>query len=104
MWPVYIEATLSILWAYCVAGLALFWLLSYAMGVPPVGASPLPNWWAMTIGTLCLTQLLTGLVLDSRHDRSVLRTLPMTIAYPVLWLVQSFATALATPAGLLKRS
>ena len=102
MWPLYIDATLSILWAYCVAGVALFWLASYAVGVPPVGGSPFPNWWAMTIGTLCLLQLLTGMVLDSRHDRSVLRTLPMTVAYPVLWLVQSFATALSTPAGILR--
>jgi biofilm PGA synthesis N-glycosyltransferase PgaC len=102
MWPLYLEAALSILWAYCCAGLVAFWALSYAMGVPPVGASPLPNWWAMTIGTLCLTQFLTGLVLDARHDRSVFRTLPMAIAFPILWLMQSFATALATPAGLVR--
>lgn len=104
MWPLYVEAVLSILWAYCLAGLCAFWIVSYAIGVPPVGASPFPNWWAMTIGTLCLTQLLTGLVLDARYDRSLLRTLPVTIAYPALWLLQSFATALATPAGLLKRT
>ena len=102
MWPLYLEAALSISWAYCFAGLVVFWMVSYAMGVPPVGASPLPNWWAMTIGTLVLTQLLTGLVLDARYDRTVLRILPMAIAYPALWLLQSFATALATPAGLLR--
>src|SRR5262249_1062734 len=102
MWPLYLEAALSISWAYCFSALAAFWVVSYAIGVPPVGASPLPNWWAMTIGTLVLTQLLTGLVLDARYDRSVLRTLPMAIAYPVLWLVQSFATPLATPPGLVR--
>jgi biofilm PGA synthesis N-glycosyltransferase PgaC len=101
MWPIYVQAALSILWAYCFAGLAAYWMLAYALGVPPVGAWPLPNWWAMTLGTLCLSQLLTGVVLDARYDRRALHTLPMAIAYPILWLVQAFATALATPAGLL---
>ncbi|HKA23901.1 MAG TPA: glycosyltransferase family 2 protein [Candidatus Eisenbacteria bacterium] len=96
LWPVYLETALSTLWACAFAGLTLFWLTSYALGVPPVGASPLPNWWAMMIATLSLSQILTGLVLESRYDRSVLSSLPMAIAYPLLWVVQSFAIALST--------
>lgn len=102
LWPVYLEAALSILWAYCCAGLVAFWILSYAVGVPPAGASPLPNWWAMMLATLCLTQIVTGLALDSRYDRSVLRALPLAVAFPLLWVVHAFATALATPAGLTR--
>jgi len=105
LWPVYVEAMLSILWAYCFVLLTAFWLVSYSIGVPPVGASPIPNWWGMMIGTLCLSQLLTGVVLDSRYDRSVLGSFPVAITYPIVyWMLISLVTAISTPAGLLQRS
>ena len=103
LWPVYVEATLSILWAYCFVLLTSFWIVSYSIGVPPVGASPIPNWWGMTIGTLCLIQLLTGVVLDSRYDRSVLSAFPVAVAYPIVyWMLMSLCTAVSTPAGLVR--
>ena len=104
MWPVYIESSLSILWAYCFVLLTAFWALSYALGIPPVGVSPIPNWWGMTIGTLCLVQLFTGVVLDSRYDKSIIRYFPVAIAYPIVyWMLQSLITAYATPIGLFGR-
>ena len=104
LWPVYWEAVLSILWAYCFVFLTAFWLVSYAVGVPPVGASPIPNWWGMMIGTLCLLQLSTGALLDSRYDKSVMRAFPVAVVYPIIyWMLMSLITALATPAGLFKR-
>jgi biofilm PGA synthesis N-glycosyltransferase PgaC len=105
LWPVFWEAVLSILWAYCFVFLTAFWLTSYAVGVPPVGASPIPNWWGMMIGTLCLLQLLTGVFLDSRYDRSVLRVFPTAVAYPIVyWMLMSVITAWATPSGLFRRN
>jgi biofilm PGA synthesis N-glycosyltransferase PgaC len=104
LWPVYWEAVLSILWAYCFVFLTAFWLVSYAVGVPPVGASPIPNWWGMMIGTLCLLQLSTGALLDSRYDKSVMRAFPVAVLYPIVyWMLMSLITAMATPAGLFKR-
>jgi biofilm PGA synthesis N-glycosyltransferase PgaC len=105
MWPVYYEAVLSVLWAYCFVVLTSLWVVSYAVGIPPVGASPIPNWWGMTIGTLCLTQLLTGVLLDSRYDRTVVRSYPVAVSYPIIyWMLMSLITAFATPLGLLKRT
>lgn len=105
MWPVYGEAVLSILWAYCFVVLTSLWITSYALGIPPVGASPIPNWWGMTIGTLCLTQLLTGVLLDARYDRTVLRSYPVAVAYPIVyWMLMSVITVFATPAGLMRRA
>ena len=104
MWPVFGEATLSILWAYCFVFLTAFWIVSYSIGVPPVGASPIPNWWGMMIGTMCLAQLLTGALLDARYDRNILRSYPVAVLYPVVyWMLMSVITALATPAGLIHR-
>ncbi len=104
MWPVYVESVLSILWAYCFVLLTLFWIVSYSIGVPPVGASPIPNWWGMMIGTLCLIQLLVGVVLDSRYDRTVLSAYPFAVAYPIVyWMLMSIITAVSTPGGLIRR-
>ena len=104
MWPVYLEAVLSIVWAYCFVLLTTFWIASYAFGIPPIGVSPIPNWWGMTIGTLCLIQLLTGVLLDSRYDRSVIGHFPIAVTYPIIyWMLMSLITAYATPIGLFGR-
>jgi len=97
---VFIESALSILWAYCFVILTVFWIASYSYGIPPIGVSPIPNWWGMTIGTLCLTQLLTGVLLDSRYDRTVTRHFPVAVTYPIIyWMLMSIITAYATPIG-----
>ena len=105
MWPVFYESTLSILWAYCFVLLTAFWILSYAVGIPPVGVSPIPNWWGMTIGTLCLIQLVTGVVLDSRYDPTVVKHFPVAVAYPIIyWMLMSLITVFTTPIGLFRRA
>jgi biofilm PGA synthesis N-glycosyltransferase PgaC len=104
MWPVFFEASLSILWAYTLAALTAFWILSYATGHPPVGASPIPNWWGMLIATLSLVQLGTGVMLDHRYDKKVLRYLPVAVFYPlVYWVLMSAITVVSTPRGLFGR-
>ena len=76
MWPVFLESALSILWAYCFVVLTRSGSRRTAIGVPPVGASPIPNWWGMTIGTLCLLQLLMGTLVDRRYDPGILAITP----------------------------
>ena len=101
MWPVFYEAMFSIVWAYDFVALTTLWVLSYAVGVPPVGASPIPNWWGMLIGTLCLIQLFTGVLLDRQYDRTVLRHYPVAVSYPIIyWMLMALITAFATPVGL----
>jgi poly-beta-1,6-N-acetyl-D-glucosamine synthase len=101
MWPVMIEASLSILWAYCFVGLTAIWLGSYAVGHPPVGASPIPNWWGMVIASLSIVQLTVGALLDARYERRVLRALPVAVFYPIAyWMFMAMITVISTPQGL----
>jgi biofilm PGA synthesis N-glycosyltransferase PgaC len=96
MWPVFIEAALSILWALAFVVLTSIWLVSYALGIPPVGASPIPNLWGMTIGTLCLLQLLVGTLVDRRYDPGILRHYAYAVWYPlVYWMFLSLTTVLS---------
>ncbi len=104
LWPVIYEAMLSILWAYTAILLFSFWLLSYAIGHLPFGISPIPMWWGMLIATLCLLQLLTGVVLERRYDREVIRYFPVAVFYPVVyWMMMAVITTLSTPSGLMRR-
>ena len=60
------------------------------MGYPPVGASPIPNWWGMLIGTMCLAQLLTGVLLDRRYDRRIPLYYFTAVFYPLLyWIIMA---------------
>jgi biofilm PGA synthesis N-glycosyltransferase PgaC len=98
LWPVFIESSLSILWSVCFVFLAALWTLSYAVGLPPVGASPIPNLWGMTIATLCLLQLLTGVLIDRRYDPGIVRLLPYAVWYPlVYWAFLAVTTVRALP-------
>jgi biofilm PGA synthesis N-glycosyltransferase PgaC len=104
LWVVFLEATLSIAWAYCVVALLAVWLVSLIVGYPPVGVSPIPNWWGMLIGTTCVLQLLFGVMLERRYDPGVPRYFYVAVFYPILyWLLMAVVTVIATPLGLFSR-
>lgn len=101
LWPVLTESYLSVLWAYCFVMFSVLWAVSYAAGYPPIGASPIPNYWGMLIGTMCLFQLLVGVVLDRRYDRSLPRYYIIAVLYPlVYWMLMATITFVSTPVGL----
>jgi biofilm PGA synthesis N-glycosyltransferase PgaC len=101
LWPIMAEAYLSTIWAYLFVVLTAMWTVSYAVGFPPVGASPIPNYWGMLIGTMCLIQLLTGVILDRGYDRNLPWYYVLAVLYPlVYWIFMAVVTFWATPGGL----
>jgi biofilm PGA synthesis N-glycosyltransferase PgaC len=103
LWPVMLESSLSILWAYAFVLLTILWIISYSAGYPPVGASPIPNWWGMLISTVCLSQLLTGVLLDRHYDRSIGWYYGVAVFYPIIyWILLAIITATYSPRGLLR--
>lgn len=103
LWPVFVESSLSILWSVCFVFLAALWTLSYSVGLPPIGASPIPNLWGMSIATLCLLQLLVGVLIDRRYDPGIVRFLPYAVWYPIIyWAFLALTTVVALP-HLLRR-
>lgn len=98
MWPVFIESALSILWALCFVVLTSIWVISWAIGLPPVGASPIPNLWGMAIGTICLLQLIIGALIDRRYDARILRMAPYGVWYPLIyWAFLAATTVISLP-------
>jgi biofilm PGA synthesis N-glycosyltransferase PgaC len=101
LWPVFIEAVLSIAWAYCLIVLTVFWVISYSLGLKPLGSSPIPNWWGMLIATACLWQLLVGVLVDKAYEPTITRYYLWAVLYPLgYWFYMSLITFFATPAGL----
>lgn len=102
LWPLVVESWLSIAWAYCFVVLTSLWIFCYAIGYPPVGASPIPNWWGMLIGTMCLLQLLTGVLLDRRYDRRIPLYYFTAVFYPLMyWIIMAIVTSISTPGAML---
>jgi biofilm PGA synthesis N-glycosyltransferase PgaC len=100
-WPVLFEANLSVLWAYTYVALTIIWLISYAVGYPPRGASPIPNFWGMIIATVCLLQLLTGVILDRSYDKGLMKFYIVAVFYPlVYWILMAVITVTTAPVGL----
>ena len=100
-WPVLLEANLSVAWAYAYVFLSFVWILSYALGYPPVGASPIPNFWGMLIATVCVVQLITGVLLDRSYDRALPRYFITAVFYPlVYWILMAVITVVTHPQGL----
>ena len=100
-WPVLIEANLSVIWAYIYVLLTIIWLVSYSIGYPPRGASPIPNFWGMVIATMCLVQLLTGVILDHTYDRVLRKYFIVAVFYPLIyWILMAVITVTTAPVGL----
>lgn len=98
MWPIFVESVLSTLWALCFVSLSMIWIVSYSLGVPPVGAHPIPNFWGMVIATVCMLQLIVGTVIDSSYDRDTIRYFPYAVFYPIAyWIVLQLAAVIALP-------
>lgn len=104
MWPVFYEATLSILWAYTFLFVTTHWLASYAVGYRPMGASPIPNLWGMLVATACIVQLLTGALMDRRYDHDLMHHFPVAIFYPLIyWVLMTLITSIYTIDALVRR-
>ena len=99
--PAYIESVLSVCWAYSFVLLTAFWVLSFALGLNPFGASPIPAWWGVLIGTMNLSQFMTGVVLDGQYEPDVKRFYLWAIFYPLIyWMLMAIVTSVATPKGI----
>lgn len=96
MWPMFVESVLSVLWAFCFVSLTSLWTASYAIGFPPIGASPIPNLWGMVIATLCMIQLGIGTLIDRKYDKTIVHYFPYAVFYPIVyWAFLAFTTVVS---------
>jgi biofilm PGA synthesis N-glycosyltransferase PgaC len=103
MQPLYLESITSYLWALTFVFITTYWVMCYAVGHPPRGGSPVPNFWGMLIYTFCLMQLACGTWLDSKYDPDIVKHYPVSIIYPTFyWFLLTLSTSVFTTVGLFR--
>ena len=104
LWPVWYECVVSILWAHSFILLMIYWVVCRLKGYDPYGFSPIPNFWGMTIGTVCLVQLFTGALTDRRYDPQIVKSLFEAVYYPIIyWMLPAVITFVYTVDTLVRR-
>jgi biofilm PGA synthesis N-glycosyltransferase PgaC len=104
MLPIYIESSLSVLWALCFLAVTAFWCICWLAGHPPRGGSPVPNLWGMLLFTMALLQLACGVCMDRRYEPEITRDFFVSIIYPTFyWALLAATSCLYTIRGLARR-
>jgi biofilm PGA synthesis N-glycosyltransferase PgaC len=104
-WPVYIEATLSLLWWHLLLLLfAVLIVVEAARSVSAIDLTPIPWGWTAIVLTAAIVQLTVGIILDRHYDRSATSALPIMPWYPmVYWAIVGLPSVLVTLPTLLRR-
>ena len=102
MWPVAIEASLSIVWYLLLVLGVAFWAVAAAAGVPGLGNSPLINHWGIIVVIISILQICWGVWLDTPDDPGIRRMLWVAPLYPlVYWFFSAMAGVSGAIPGLL---
>lgn len=92
MWPVALEAALSIVWYLLLLLGIAFWAVAAAAGVPDLGNSPLIDHWGIIVVIISILQICWGVWLDTADDPGIKRMLWVAPLYPlVYWIFSAMA-------------
>lgn len=104
LWPIYLEAGLSLLWSNLLLIGVVLWALAFSTGVYHFAADPLPDFWGVLIACVGLAQILLGLALDRRHDPTIQRYVLWAPIYPlVYWGLGALAAVRAGVPGFVRK-
>ena len=105
MMLVYLEYVTSIFWSCSMAAVLIIWLVGLVVPLPPrLQITIVPGWHGVLIGTTCLLQMLTSMVLDRRYDYRIFRHFFWMIWYPLAyWMLSMGATVWALPKVVLRQ-
>lgn len=108
MWPVALEAIISMVWAYVILLIIILFLLGLFV---PLSAewqikSLFPQWYGVILAITCLIQFFVSLFIDRRYDGNrFLRNYFWVIWYPLFfWMLGAATTVVAVPKALFTRN
>jgi len=108
MWPIAIEAIISITWAYVIFGIFLLYLYGLFFPVPTEWyiQTIFPQWYGVVLGVTCLIQFFVSLCIDHQYDKNrTFRTYFWVIWYPLFfWILMMLTTVVALPKTILKKN
>lgn len=96
MWVLVVDYCLSAAWAYAfIISLILFCLGQFipmpeGLNVPTIYP---PAFWGTILATVCILQFIVALLIESRYERNLLKTIGWIIWYPLIfWLMMMGTT------------
>jgi poly-beta-1,6-N-acetyl-D-glucosamine synthase len=104
--PVYVNAVVSVVWAYCIILATALGVLHEA-GVPVLPQIPtfslIPGWFGLTLCATYLLQAALSLRLERRFEPKGAASLFWIIWYPVaFWMLSALTTAVALPRAIFR--
>lgn len=107
MWPVALEAIISMIWAYVIFLIIILFFIGLFI---PLSAewhikSLFPQWYGVILAITCLIQFFVSLFIDKRYDGNrFFRNYFWVIWYPLFfWMLGAMTTVVAVPKALFTR-
>jgi biofilm PGA synthesis N-glycosyltransferase PgaC len=97
MWGVLIEYCLSLAWAVAIIMTIVLWAIGKFVAMPEglnVPSIEPPAFWGLLLATTCLLQFTVALMIESRYEKRLFRTIFWVIWYPFFFWILTLATAL----------
>jgi biofilm PGA synthesis N-glycosyltransferase PgaC len=106
MWPIMIEYSLSVFWAYSVLLVIVLWILGNIVDLPAYLRvdTIVPGWTGLVLALTCMLQFAISIAIDSRYEKGLGKFYYWMIWYPIaFWFIQVVTVVVALPKALLKR-
>ena len=107
MWPVFVEYSMSIVWAFCLGILVIYRAIDMVFFKLTLESVPvlMIGWTGILIGTICMVQMLFSLWLDRPYDQGLILNYFWMIWYPAIyWTLSAVTAVVALPAVMLRKS
>lgn len=103
MWPIFLEYTVSVIWAYCMLFTLVMTAATALFELPEAWRfAGMPRGAGVFLFLTCCVQILVGCVIDRCYDTKLLRYFLDTIWYPIaFWTISMVASVIALPSVLL---
>jgi biofilm PGA synthesis N-glycosyltransferase PgaC len=106
MWGVVVEYTLSLAWCWAFVTTLALWVVGMFVPMPRglnVPSIEPPEFWGLLLATTCLLQISVALVIESRYEKHLFRSIFWVIWYPFFfWMVMLAASLVGFPKAVLK--
>lgn len=107
LWPLMLEYCVSAFWAFAFALSIVLWVISQFVALPHnmhIANLLPPAFTGMMLAMVCLLQFLVSLLIDSRYEPKLKRSLFWIVWYPlVYWMISLFTTLISFPKVMLRR-
>jgi biofilm PGA synthesis N-glycosyltransferase PgaC len=106
MWGVLMEYCLSLAWCWALVTTIVLWAIGKFVAMPEAFNVPSiqpPEFWGLLLAAVCLIQFTVALMIESRYEKRLFRTIFWVIWYPFFfWIVTLLTSLIGFPKALFR--